>query len=83
MVCCSPWGRKESDTAEQLNNNSIANYFAAKQKLTHIAKQRLTHNAKQLYSNKIFLKEFGHLKTGSPRAFRREYSSTDIFVLVH
>ena len=22
LVCCSPWGRKESDTAEQLNNNS-------------------------------------------------------------
>ena len=21
MVCCSPWGRKESDTTEQLNNN--------------------------------------------------------------
>ena len=20
LVCCSPWGRKESDTAEQLNN---------------------------------------------------------------
>ena len=22
LVCCSPGGRKESDTAEQLNNNS-------------------------------------------------------------
>ena len=22
LVCCSPWGRKESDTTEQLNNNS-------------------------------------------------------------
>ena len=21
LVCCSPWGRKESDTTEQLNNN--------------------------------------------------------------
>ena len=21
MVCCSPWGRKESDTTERLNNN--------------------------------------------------------------
>ena len=20
LVCCSPWGRKESDTTEQLNN---------------------------------------------------------------
>ena len=22
LVCCSPWGRKESDTTELLNNNS-------------------------------------------------------------
>ena len=23
LVCCSPWGPKESNTNEQLNNNSI------------------------------------------------------------
>ena len=22
LVCCSPWGLKESDTTEQLNNNN-------------------------------------------------------------
>ena len=22
LTCCSPWGHKESDTTEQLNNNS-------------------------------------------------------------
>ena len=22
LECCSPWGRKESDTSEQLNNNN-------------------------------------------------------------
>ena len=22
LVCCSTWGRKESDTTEQLNNNN-------------------------------------------------------------
>ena len=22
LVCCSPWGHKESDTSEQLNNNN-------------------------------------------------------------
>ena len=22
LVCCSPWGRKESETAEQLNNSN-------------------------------------------------------------
>ena len=24
LVCCSPWGHKESDTTEQLNNNSMS-----------------------------------------------------------
>ena len=23
LACCSPWGRKESDTTERLNNNNI------------------------------------------------------------
>ena len=23
LACCSPWGRKESDTAEQLKNNAL------------------------------------------------------------
>ena len=23
LECCSPWGRKESDTTEQLNNNTV------------------------------------------------------------
>ena len=22
LVCCSPWGRKESDTTDQLNSNN-------------------------------------------------------------
>ena len=26
-VCCSPWGLKESDTNEQLNNKSINSYI--------------------------------------------------------
>ena len=24
LACCSPWGHKESDTTEQVNNNSCA-----------------------------------------------------------
>ena len=28
LACCSPWGRKESDTTERLNNNS-ANFRAS------------------------------------------------------
>ena len=27
LVCCSPWGCKESDTAEQLNNNITESNF--------------------------------------------------------
>ena len=23
LVCCSPWGHKESDTTEQLSNNKL------------------------------------------------------------
>ena len=23
LACCSPWGHKESDTTEQLNNNNL------------------------------------------------------------
>ena len=26
LVCCSSWGHKESDTAEQLNNNNYLFY---------------------------------------------------------
>ena len=25
LACCSPWGHKESDTAERLNNNNKTN----------------------------------------------------------
>ena len=28
LACCGPWGRKESDTTERLNNNS-ANFRAS------------------------------------------------------
>ena len=27
LVCCSPWGRKESDTTEQLNNSHIYTFI--------------------------------------------------------
>ena len=27
LACCSPWGRKESDTTERLNNNKMINSF--------------------------------------------------------
>ena len=26
LACCSPWGHKESDMTEQLNNSPISNY---------------------------------------------------------
>ena len=27
LVCCSPWGRKESDTTEQLNQTDSSNHL--------------------------------------------------------
>ena len=27
LVCCSPWGHKESDTTERLNNNKKMPFF--------------------------------------------------------
>ena len=30
LVCCSPWGHKESDTTEQLNNNDMLYPFEKK-----------------------------------------------------
>ena len=28
LACCSPWGHKESDTTEQLNNDKILEWVA-------------------------------------------------------
>jgi len=28
LACCSPWGRKELDTTEQLNNNTTCQIFS-------------------------------------------------------
>ena len=30
LACCSPWGREESDTTEQLNNNETLYMFSIK-----------------------------------------------------
>ena len=30
LVCCSPWGCRELDTTEQLNNSNKANGYACK-----------------------------------------------------
>ena len=27
LACCSPWGRKETDTAEQMNNNTNTKFM--------------------------------------------------------
>ena len=34
LVCCSPWGRKEWDMTERLNNNNVEYFSSVKQKLT-------------------------------------------------
>ena len=27
LACCNPWGHKELDTSEQLNNNKVTLYY--------------------------------------------------------
>ena len=34
LACCSPWGRKELDMTQQLNNNKRNSYMMAKIKFT-------------------------------------------------
>ena len=35
LVCCSPWGRKKSDTTEQLNNNKNEKHSSTVKQLSH------------------------------------------------
>ena len=35
LACCSPWGHKESDTTEPLNNNSLYSHYLSAQSLRH------------------------------------------------
>ena len=37
LVCCSPWGHKESEMPEQLNNNSKSDLVEKGQSLTNSA----------------------------------------------
>ena len=42
LACCSPWGRKESDTTERLkNNNKTAGFFKKKKKVRSLSHVRL------------------------------------------
>ena len=36
VACCNPWGRKESDTTEQLNNNNPLHTSNTKQTCFHL-----------------------------------------------
>ena len=41
LACCSPWGRKESDTTERLNNKNVlisfnTNYYVIQRQLFEI-----------------------------------------------
>ena len=36
LVCCSPWGRKESDTTERLNNNNNIELWIEENRCSYI-----------------------------------------------
>ena len=59
-MCCSPWGRKESDTTEQLNNN----------KITESSIKRL-QLIKHLENNKCSLEEDSRLKEQNTKILSR------------
>ena len=44
LVCCSPWGHKESDTTERLNNNKFIYWTDAGSYLGHPGSISLTRN---------------------------------------
>ena len=33
LLCCSPWGCKESDTTEQLNNNKVIQFLSGRTRI--------------------------------------------------
>ena len=35
LACCSPWGHKESDMTEQLNNNNNIHFYRVSQSGTY------------------------------------------------
>ena len=45
LVCCSPWGRKESDTTKRLNNNnSLADHLDISKKYKLILQMNKQEN---------------------------------------
>ena len=40
LACCSPWGCKESDTTQQLNNNNVFSGTLAESKLALFTAQQ-------------------------------------------
>ena len=37
LACCSPWGPKESDTTERLENNKVGHSFSSKEQASLIS----------------------------------------------
>ena len=54
LVCCGPWGRKESDTTEQLNNNNVFTLFCLKNKVLQNLLEYGTDKHRPLASKKAF-----------------------------
>ena len=62
LACCSPWGHKESDTAEQLNNNTVVHpdngmLFSAKERERERVRQNSSHYRTQRNLRCIWLSE--------------------------
>ena len=59
LACCSPWGHKESDTTERLNNNNISSskirVVVVERLLHHKGKERGHHLLKIFFLCALFL----------------------------
>ena len=51
LACCSPWGRKESDTTERLNNNNNKNKGLLYSTGNYIQYPMISHNGKEYQKN--------------------------------
>ena len=62
LACCSPWGHKESDTAERLNNNNKIDWSdLAVQGTLKSLLQHYNSKASILWHSAIFMVQLSHL----------------------
>ena len=52
LACCSPWGRKESDTTERVNNKFVVICYSSHRRLTQMVHACFSRTAESVESEK-------------------------------